>query len=210
VPGKDFLEKLLAGATLDKNIAAVGPKIIWDVEPPRLWGAHGSIIYHQNIIRVEGFTCPDIDAFSETADVDYVVGCGIMLSRAAIEDVGLLDEAYFAYHEDVDWCYRARKKGYRVVYAPTAVLHHKGSSSTGGGPDSPIVYLSARNSVLFAKKHANVGQCVKFSFFVFCDLLRSFLRALFGRDSRGYALKFRGIVDGLLGKPPPLEKLGLT
>lgn len=209
VPGEDFLEKLLTGALADKNIAAAGPKVLWAVDPPRLWGAYGRITYHHNIIKVEGFTSPEVDAFSEPADVDTVIGCGILLSRAAVEDVGFLDEMYFAYHEDVDWCYRARKKGYRVVYVPTAILHHKGSGSTGGGYTSPIMYLGGRNSVLFAKKHATLAQLMKFSFFVVGDLMRGLLMALLRKPSRGNALKFRGIVDGLLNRPPPLKRLGL-
>jgi GT2 family glycosyltransferase len=200
----------LAGATVDKNIAAAGPKVIWDVDPPKLWMAYATVTYHKNIIRPEGFMCPDIDAFSEPGDVDCVVGCGIMMSRTALEEVGLLDEEFFAYHEDVDWCCTAREKGYRVVYVPSAVLPHKGSRSTGGGYDSPVMYLGGRNSVLFVKKHASVRQLLIFSFFVSCDLLRGLARALLGRPSEGYALKFRGIIDGLLGKPPPLDKLGLV
>jgi len=209
-PGEDFLEKLLAGATVDKNIAAAGPKVIWAVDPPKLWGAYVKVTYHKNIVRVEGFTCPDINAFSEPEDVDAVIGCGIMMSRIALEDIGLLDEEFFAYHEDVDWCCTAREKGYRIVYVPSAMLPHKGSRSAGGGPDSPIMYLSARNSVLFVKKHASLRQLLIFSFFVTYDLLRGLARALFRRPSEGYTLKFQGIMHGLLGKPPPLEELGLV
>ena len=210
VPGEEFLERLLAGATVDKNIAAAGPKVIWDVDPPTLWGAYARITYHKNIVRIEGFTCPDVNAFSEPEDVDAVIGCGIMMSRTALEEVGLLDEEFFAYHEDVDWCCTAHEKGYRIVYVPSAVLPHKGSRSTGGGYDSPIMYFGGRNSVLFVKKHASLRQLLIFSFFVTYDLLRGLARALLRRPSEGYALKFRGIIDGLLGKPPPLEKLGLV
>jgi GT2 family glycosyltransferase len=209
VPGEDFLEKLLNGALADKNIAAAGPKVLWAVDPPRLWGAYVTITYHQNIVRVEGFTCADVAAFSEPADVDCVIGCGILMSRTVIENVGLLDEEYFAYHEDVDWCYRARKKGYRVVYVPEAVLLHKGSKSTGGGYTSPIMYFAGRNSVLFAKKHATFPQLMKFAFYLTGDLLRGFVRALFRRPSQGYGLKFRGMIDGIRGNPPPLAELGL-
>jgi len=210
VPGEDFLEKLVSGAVADTGIAAAGPKVLWAVDPPRLWGAYGKITYHHNVVRIEGFTCADVEAFSEPADVDFVIGCGMLMSRTAIEDIGLLDEEYFAYHEDVDWCYRARKKGYRVVYVPDAVLVHKGSKSTGGGYTSPIMYFAGRNSVLFVKKHATFPQLMKFAFYLTSDLLRGFVRALFGRPSQGYGLKFRGMIDGIRGNPPPLSELGLV
>ena len=209
LPEEEFLEQLLSGIIGDESIAAAGPKVIWDVEPPMLWGAYLRVTYHKNIVKAEGWMCPDVSAYSEPADVDCVIGCGIVLSRAAIESVGLLDEEFFAYHEDIDWCLRARKRGYRIVYVPTALLRHKGSRSTGGGYNSPIMYFGGRNSVLFAKKHATIWHWVKFSFFVTADLLRGLIRALLRRSSQGYYLKVRGLWDGLFGKSPPFEQLGL-
>ena len=69
---------------------------------------------------------PD-DAVSE---VDWVTGACILLRREAVEQVGLLDEEYFMYSEELDWCKRARDAGWKVVYLPTAkVVHYGGKSS---------------------------------------------------------------------------------
>jgi len=63
-------------------------------------------------------------------DVDWVDGAALMVRRAAIEQVGLLDEGYFMYSEEMDWCRRFRQAGWRVVYLPTArIVHHRGKSS---------------------------------------------------------------------------------
>lgn len=65
-----------------------------------------------------------------TADVDWVVGACLMVPRPVAAAVGPLDEAYFMYSEELDWCRRIRDAGYRVVYLPQArVVHHVGKSS---------------------------------------------------------------------------------
>lgn len=80
--------------------------------------------------RHYGYDRLDEGQFGQTRDVDYVTGAAIAVSRKAMEAVGGLDEGFAAaYFEDVDWCYRIREAGFRVVYAPQAVLIHKERSA---------------------------------------------------------------------------------
>ena len=54
-----------------------------------------------------------------------MLGACLIARRAAVEQVGLLDEGFFLYVEDIDWCYRMRRCGWSVVYVPAArVIHH--------------------------------------------------------------------------------------
>jgi len=63
-------------------------------------------------------------------DVDWVTGAALMARREAVEQVGPLDEGFFMYSEELDWCRRFREAGWRVVYLPTAqIVHHVGKSS---------------------------------------------------------------------------------
>lgn len=63
-------------------------------------------------------------------DVDWLTGAALMARRSAIEQVGPLDEGFFMYSEELDWCRRFREAGWRVVYLPTAqIVHHVGKSS---------------------------------------------------------------------------------
>jgi hypothetical protein len=63
-------------------------------------------------------------------DVDWITGAAMLARREAIEEVGLLDEGFFMYSEELDWCRRFREAGWRVVYLPTAqIVHHVGKSS---------------------------------------------------------------------------------
>jgi N-acetylglucosaminyl-diphospho-decaprenol L-rhamnosyltransferase len=63
-------------------------------------------------------------------DVDWITGAAMLARREAIEEVGLLDEGFFMYSEELDWCRRFREAGWRVVYLPAAqIIHHVGKSS---------------------------------------------------------------------------------
>ncbi|MCD6520994.1 MAG: glycosyltransferase family 2 protein [Anaerolineae bacterium] len=67
---------------------------------------------------------------NEQADVDAVVGAFMLMRSEALEQAGLLDEAFFMYGEDLDLCYRIKEHGWRVVYNPAVtVLHRKGAAS---------------------------------------------------------------------------------
>jgi GT2 family glycosyltransferase len=72
---------------------------------------------------VEYFTMADYD-HREARAVDWVTGAAMMVRRQAIEKVGLMDERYFFYFEDVDWCRRFWQSGWRVVYFPEAQMTH--------------------------------------------------------------------------------------
>lgn len=69
-------------------------------------------------------------SLEETHDIAAAVGAFMMMPAFGVEDVGLLDERFFFYGEDLDWCYRFRQRGWRVVYFPEVkIIHHKGVSS---------------------------------------------------------------------------------
>jgi len=88
----------------------------------------------------------------EMQEVDWVVGACLMMRRDAVEDVGLLDERFFMYSEELDWCYRAKQKGWKIVYLPTAkVVHHEGRSSEQVLPVRHVYFQ--RSKVQFFEKH---------------------------------------------------------
>jgi GT2 family glycosyltransferase len=88
----------------------------------------------------------------EILAVDWLVGACLLLRREALQEVGTLDERFFMYSEELDWCYRAKKAGWEVVYLPTArVVHHVGKSSEQVLPVRHAQFQ--RSKVLFFKKH---------------------------------------------------------
>ncbi len=132
VVDKDLLSELVAAAQRDPGIGVVGPKIYYSSDPRRIWYAGGKIQWWAGWISHVGIRQIDSGQYRHTAETDYVTGCCMLVRRDVIERIGLLDERYFMYGEDVDWCLRARHAGYRIVIEPRAMLWHKLSVSAGG------------------------------------------------------------------------------
>jgi GT2 family glycosyltransferase len=88
----------------------------------------------------------------EINEVDSLTGAFMMLRREVIEEVGLLDEDFFMYGEDIDWCYRIKEAGWKVVYYPEAsIIHYKGGSSRK--KRLKTIYEFHRAMYLFYNKH---------------------------------------------------------
>ena len=84
--------------------------------------------------------------------VDWVVGACLLVRRQALEEVGGLDEGFFMYSEELDWCRRIRDAGWQIVYLPTAtVIHHEGKSSEQVVPARHIYFQSSK--VRYFRKH---------------------------------------------------------
>jgi len=78
-------------------------------------------------------------------DVDWITGAAMMARREAMDDAGLLDEGYFMYCEELDWCRRFHEAGWRVVYLPTAqVVHYVGKSSEQAVPMRHIHFQTSK------------------------------------------------------------------
>ena len=87
-------------------------------------------------------------------EVDSLVGAFMIVRKETIEQIGLLDEDYFMYGEDIDWCYRIKEAGWKVIYYGKAeIIHYKGSSSKK--QKSKLIYEFHRSMYLFYNKHYN-------------------------------------------------------
>lgn len=204
------LAEMLAVAAADPLVGAVGAKILRRDDPARLWFAWGEVDWRQSLVRLVGVGERDDGRFDAPGDVPWVSGCAILLSRPALGSVGLFDEEFFAYHEEVDWCASARERGLRVVYAPRARVVHRGEGSSGGHRYvSRRQYLTARNAILFARKHGSPAQRARLALWLAATLPLQWLRRLASGEQEGVALKVHGILDGLRRRPLPRARLGL-
>jgi hypothetical protein len=96
---------------------------------------------------------------AQAVEVDFLSGSALLASRRAIEAVGLLDEDFFLYYEDVEWCLRGKHAGFQVLAAPGARVYHPDTRLRD--QESPLVtYYLARNSLLFAKRR-RLGYAVR-------------------------------------------------
>jgi GT2 family glycosyltransferase len=145
-----WIRELVKAAATDERIGVLGCKVY--LMGTRIIQHAGS---HLSFVSGSLFTrsmVEDRGQFDEVADVDYVSGEAIMIKREVLKKVGLLDPDYYAYWEDADFCWRARRRGYRVVYVPSSVVEHMVSASWDKRPIEAKV-LGERNRILFILKN---------------------------------------------------------
>ena len=89
---------------------------------------------------------------TDVREVDYVRGCFMLVRRDAIEQVGIMDERFFIYSEETDWCYRFKKGGWKVVFMPKAdIIHLLGASTKKIRAEMKLQVWGSL--LLFFKKH---------------------------------------------------------
>jgi len=138
-----------------------GPRIVWADRRDRLWSAGMSVSWASATVYAHrderAGTVGTIDPTARRL-VQGLSGCALLVDRAMIDAVGFLDERYFAYYEDLDWCLRARAAGWRSLYVGDAVAAHAGSVSANRGMSSSqssfVNYYGARNALLFMATYA--------------------------------------------------------
>lgn len=144
-----FLRRLVEAAEADPRVGVVGPTIYYYDRPDVVWSAGGAIDWRRGRTRMVGLDEPDRGQFGTAPrEVDFVSGCAMLVRREAVERVGLLDERFFLYYEEVEWCVRIRRAGFRILHVPGAHIWHKIPSD--GREASPMVhYYMSRNRLLF-------------------------------------------------------------
>jgi GT2 family glycosyltransferase len=107
---------------------------------------------------------------NEKQEVDAVSGAFLMARRKTIEDIGFLDERFFMYGEELDWCLRAKRAGWMVMYNPEAeIIHYKGESTKSNSRRAALEFYRAM--YLFHKKHFAQDYSPFFNFLIYTGIL---------------------------------------
>ncbi|MCK6556417.1 glycosyltransferase family 2 protein [Candidatus Binatia bacterium] len=201
----ELISELVRVAVTDARIGAVGAKNLRLEDPSEVWGAYGRLTWGKELVQVVGQGRPDGREYREVRDVDWAIGNGIMMSRAALETVGGFDEGFFGYHEDVDWCQRAREHGFRIMFNGDAIIYHRGfgASHPGRPMPFPVLYFLGRNGIFFARKHGTRWQVLKFGTLFLLEVVRLLIRGAWrGERLKDYLWLLRGFADGVVGRLP--------
>lgn len=146
---KDTIKNLFDAAK-KQSASIIGPKILFD-DKKTIWYA-GAIIDKANVLGVHiGLDEKDNGQYDKGSETGFVTGAAILISKDVFEKIGLFEERYFLYMEDVDFCLKAKMSGFKIIYEPKALVFHKNAQATGLGTPRQDYYIT-RNRLLFAFK----------------------------------------------------------
>jgi GT2 family glycosyltransferase len=141
---EEWLTRILELAEADKTVGIIGPRLV---------SPDGSIQISAHMISPMGFVgCESSQCKGQPTEVDEVLGAAFLIRRAVIERIGLLDEEYSPfYYEDSDYCMRAKKAGFKVVYYPSVTIVHQSAATTAGflQYEKQRVFVSFKNMTRF-------------------------------------------------------------
>lgn len=139
-----------------------------------IWFAGGCIDWKNMICRHRGVDEVDRGQYEKIVETQFITGCSLMMRADIVERVGLFDERYYLYLEDVDYCLRMQQYGFKTLYVPSSVIWHKNASSTGIPGNPKQDYYLTRNRFLLGFSYGPWRTKIA--------LFRQALTYLFGRN----------------------------
>lgn len=134
----------------------------------------------------------DIGQYNKEEVVWGTSGCSVIIKRCVIEEIGLFDSSYFAYCEDVDFCWKANKTNKKILYVPKSIVYHYGG---GTGKEFNLAYLIQRNKSITIKKHGSVSIKIRFIIDEFILMIKSHTGYILRKNKIGYSPYFNAILE---------------
>jgi len=188
-----------------KRAGIAAPLILYSENRQRIWSTGSRLILFRGKTK-DSFHNHSISDLPKSGNVDAVTGCAMMIKAEVFKNIGLFDESYFAYFEDVDLCYRAGLYGYAVYFVSGASVYHRVSSASKHGAQirKTSDFFMIRNRIYFMQKFAPRSGLALFYAFLPLEaavyLAKSFIRLQIHKPVRFLV----GMREGLL--PRPLER----
>ena len=198
----DFMREMRCALSRDARIAFVCPKIYFADQPNMLWYAGADFSLWTGTPKHRGWKEIDRGQFDHNLEITQGTGCAMLLRCSAVRDLGLLDEQFWAYIEDLDWSVRFLKRGYRLAFAPKArIWHREGSTSVkllGSGSQSIRQFFSTRNMVFLARKHLRWWQLPTYALgFMFTHIVFYTALRIWRHDFRALRAIYTGLSQGM-------------
>lgn len=175
----DAFAKMIAKADSDSQIGALGPKILLtngELDPSARRNFPNPTNAFLRLFGMKRFSNYNITGpIDQEMEVEAIMGACMLVPRPVLEKVGVLDEEFFFYGEDLDWCYRIKEAGYKIVYYPAAQILHLKSASSRNIPFK-IVRVAYAAMKIFYRKHYAPKYPVLFNWLVYAGInLRMYL-----------------------------------
>lgn len=192
---KNFINPLLEAFQKYNKLGAVQPVIMNFYQNKKVWNAGG------NLNKFFGYTSVIKKPKYINRKIDWITGCCILIKTDVIKKVGLLDENFFAYYEDVDWSIRIKKAGYDLAVVKSSLIYHHGSKASKNesseGILSPFVhYLNIRNHIFLLRKNKDIFNSFGILVFQFFKILSYTLYFTIRLRINKLKMVYNGFKDG--------------
>lgn len=190
--GKNTIEELLKLINSDDKIFSLSSKMI-QMDNPALIDDAGDDYTLLAYTKKRGDN-KSVEEFNEVDQIFSSCGGAALYRKSILDEIGLFDENFFAYMEDVDLGYRAKIEGYKNLYCPNAIVYHKGSGTSGSRYNDFKISLSARNNIWVVYKNLPIPQKILNIGFLTLGFLIKYL--FFKRKGYGQ-IYLNGLKEGL-------------
>ncbi|MBK8351079.1 MAG: glycosyltransferase [Saprospirales bacterium] len=188
------------------NCSLVAPKMMYYPETNLIWWS-GTKFKKINCCMTNhiGIQQEDVGQFDQIEKMDYAPTCCVLLKKEVVDDIGLMDEKYFAYYDDTDFFYRIYKQQKHVLYYyPFEKLYHKvgGLSNMKKGNAKKFkfnnfyIHLITRNHVYYLRKQNSIWSFLNIIYFYFRMQLRFLFSGKYNRNFSTYQLLQTSFFEG--------------
>lgn len=190
-----FMLNQLLEACKDENVGLTAPIIYYYDTPDLVWSSGG---FFNNFLLMPLESHNKKNKISCPTERTFISGCCYLLKRDLLEQVGLFDERFFLYFEDLDFCKRINESNWKMKVIPTAKLWHKVSQSSGGQDSERERYQYGLSSGLYFRKHVSVVNAVPIILFRLGSALKTTVKLLLRGETKAISCYFKGIYNGLI------------
>lgn len=219
--GADFVFLLNSDAIIDRRciqvlassleanamVGIAGPRIFYHAHPDRIWQGGGYLsLIKTGVVNPEKnrLRPPSAEQIEEIKEVGFLTACAMLIKSQVVEKVGLFDEDFFFYGEDVDFCIRVTRAGFKLLYVPQAKSWHKIKNIAKDRTSPFVMYHLARSRLLVLRKNFSI---VYFAYGLLVHLILytpyRMLQIMWGSRSLSAAKAWtKGTWDGIIGGSP--------
>jgi GT2 family glycosyltransferase len=188
---------LVSALEADPRIGMAGPTVYFHDEPSIVQSAGGALARDWT---ARGMSAADGLDRRRPRSVAWLPGCALLVRSQLCLEVGLLDERFFTYWEDVEWCLRAARNGWKIVHVPAATVWHKGARRNEL-PAPAIAYYTTRNQLAaFTSLRAPPEVWCLTAIRLAATLISWSMRPMWRSRRRHRTAIWHGIVDFALGR----------
>lgn len=153
----EAIDTLIEMADQNPEVGVIGPKLLnMDGSLQQSWSSFPSFL--SEVLGQNFSHRTPVPNIANTYDVDWIMGACMLVRAEVLQSAGKLDEDYFFYSEETDWCFRIKKQNWKIWYTTNTAIYHLGGGSTKRGSVIHLVRLYKGKILFFKKNHGDLAS----------------------------------------------------